>query len=185
MPIRSPAFKYWLHAAGAAFAAASMAAAGAQTVPDASQPGLRLQPGGSAELNFPVYGNWGIRSSVGGLRTPSGEGLKFGVAGTYGWNFDERARLALAAGVVNVERPGLLPGMAVGVNRLHLGGGALGVDARDLNFNLSLDWRYSNGLTLYTGLDISYSLADPQPIGWQSVVRPSNSTGFVGLKYRF
>lgn len=157
----------------------------AQVVPDSATLGLKYAPDPTAVLDLPLFGRWGVRSSIGGLSLASGQGLKLGLAGTYDLEFGQEARLALAAGVVNVGRPELLPGMAVGISRLRFGGGAQGVDARDMNFNLSLDWRYSNALTLSTGLDVSYSLADSPSSTWQTALRPSSSAGYVGLKYRF
>ena len=147
--------------------------------------GLKYVPEATAVFELPFDQHWGMRSSVSNGGVSAGQGLKVGVAGTYGWNLGARTRFAVSAGVVNVESASLLPGLAVGVNRLQFGGGARGVDARDISFNLSVDWRYSSALSITTGLDISYSLLDPLPLDWQGVARPSSSLGFVGLKYRF
>jgi hypothetical protein len=157
----------------------------AQIEPDQGLFGLKYTPDATAVLDLPFGSHWGMRSSIASMTRNSGQGLKVGIAGTYGWDYGARTRVAFAAGVVNIERPSLLPGMAVGVNRLQFGGGARGVDARDISFNLSVDWRYSRALSITTGLDVSYSLLDPLPLDWQGVGRPTNSTGYVGLKYRF
>lgn len=157
----------------------------AQTEIDQGLFGLKYTPGATAVLDLPFGGHWGMRSSVANMTRTPGQGLKVGIAGTYGWDYGTRTRVAFAAGVVNIEQPSLLPGMAVGVNRLQFGGGARGVDARDISFNLSVDWRYSRTLSITTGVDVSYSLLDPMPLDWQGVGRPTSSTGYVGLKYRF
>ena len=185
MPTRSLAKLFRPHLIAVLLGSMSVGALHAQTVPDAGTLGLKYAPDPTAVLELPLFGRWGMRSSVGGLSMVSGLGLKLGLAGTYDWDLGKQARLALAAGVVNVGRPELLPGLAVGIARLRFGGGTQGVDTRDMNFDVSLDWRYSNVLTLSTGVGISYSLVDPMPATWQAALRPSSSAGYVGLKYRF
>ncbi len=186
MSIHTLALALARHAAFAAGAMMFIAGnVGAQTASDSGLLGIKYVPEATAVFDLPFDDHWGMRSSVSGLSMISSQGLKFGIAGTYGWDFGNRTRVAFAAGVTRIEQPSLLPGMTVGVNRLQFGGGAHGVDARDVTLNLSLDWRYSRALTVSTGLDVSYSLADPLPIDWQGVARPSSSIGYVGLKYRF
>lgn len=172
-------------AIAAAFCVCQSPALQAQTSSDQGLLGLKYTPEATAVLDLPFGSHWGMRSSVAGMTQAPGQGLKVGIAGTYGWDYGTRTRVAFAAGVVNIEQPSLLPGMTVGVNRLQFGGGARGVDARDISFNLSVDWRYSRALSITTGFDISYSLLDPLPLDWQGMARPANSTGYVGLKYRF
>jgi hypothetical protein len=175
----------WLLAIAAVLCVFQSPALLAQTEPDQGLFGLKYTPDATAVLDLPFGSHWGMRSSIASMTRTPGQGLKVGIAGTYGWDYGTRTRVAFAAGVVSIEQPSLLPGMAVGVNRLQFGGGARGVDARDISFNLSVDWRYSRALSITTGVDVSYSLLDPMPLDWQSASRPTNSTGYVGLKYRF